>query len=175
MTKGWKPKNWEEVCKRNAGRRKLHMHHRRQRAKRIVHLLRRGAVSVDPQESCYGRLPAIAKQFEVSAATASRDLALCRRIHFQFLQMFGRPLKPRKDLVVWSWDWSHYGFRTAESKTAGYSKPVGKFPFSTRGITHSEDAFCGFSAISWHNKLEETRNNDPVSYTHLTLPTILRV
>jgi hypothetical protein len=37
MPQGWKPKNWEEVCKRNAGRRKLHMQHREERAKRIVH------------------------------------------------------------------------------------------------------------------------------------------
>ncbi len=62
--------------------------------------------------------------------------------------MFGRQLKPRKDLVVWSWDWSHYGFRTAESKSAGYTKPVGKFPFTTRPLTYSEDAFGGFSALS---------------------------
>jgi hypothetical protein len=118
-------------------------------------LLRAVAVTVDPQGSVYGRLPAIAKQFEISAATASRDLALCRRIHFQFLQMFGRQLKPRKDLVVWSWDWSHYGFRTAESKSAGYTRPVGKFPFSTRALTHSDDAFGGFSALSWHDQVDE--------------------
>jgi hypothetical protein len=120
-----------------------------QRAKRIVHLLRAVTVTMDLRESSYGRLPAIAKQFEISAATASRDLALCRRIHFQFLQMFGRPLKPRKDLVVWSWDWSHYGFRTPESKSAGYKKPIGKFPFTTRAITYSDDTFGGFSALSW--------------------------
>ena len=102
------------------------MQHRNERAKRIVHLLRTRAVTVNLPESSYRKLPAITKRF--STATASRDLVLCRRIHFQFLQMFGRPLKPRKDLVVWSWDWSHYGFRTAESKSAGYIKPVGKFP-----------------------------------------------
>lgn len=136
MTNYWKPKNWEEVCKRNAGRRKLHMRNRRERARRIVQLLTTLS-DVDLGESSYGRLPAIAKQFEVSAATASRDFALCRRIHFQFLQMFGRRLTPGVDLVIWSWDWSHYGFRTTESTSDGHRKPVGKFLFSTRS-----QSFC---------------------------------
>jgi len=82
MHQGWKPRNWEEVCKRNAGRRKLHMQHREERAKRIVYLLKTLPVSADSPESSYRKLPGIAKRFSVSTATASRDLALYRRIRF---------------------------------------------------------------------------------------------
>jgi hypothetical protein len=155
------------VCKRNAGRRKLHMRKREQRAKRIMRLLTGMGVTEALGESSYGRLPAIANRLGVSKATASRDLAFCRRIHFQFIQMFGRPLMPRKDRVVWSWDWSHYGFRTSESKAAGNRKPVGKFPFSTRAIPHSEDAFCGLNASSWHGKVEGPDSGDLLSFLRL--------
>ncbi|HEY3037239.1 MAG TPA: hypothetical protein VGJ66_00800 [Pyrinomonadaceae bacterium] len=86
-----------------------------------------------------------------SKATASRDLALARRIHGQFTRMFGRNFDPKNDRVKWTWDWSHYGFRTRESVQAGYKKPVGKFPFDTR-VMATEDSYCGFSATSWRAK-----------------------
>jgi len=43
MSGPWHPKNWEEACKRNAGRRKLHQRKRKERADRIVRLLAAGA------------------------------------------------------------------------------------------------------------------------------------
>jgi hypothetical protein len=86
-----------------------------------------------------------------SKATASRDFQLARRIHTQFGRMFGRRFEVKTDEIVWSWDWSHYGFRTLESYQAGYSKSVGHFPFDTRA-TPSEEAFCGLGPNSWQPK-----------------------
>ncbi len=151
MSKAWQPKNWEEVCKRNAGRRKLHMRKRKARANRILRML--GAMEVAPElrESAYGWLSVTAETMKKSKATASRDFAIARRIHFQFARMFGRTLELKKDQVKWSWDWSHYGFRTCESVQAGHKKPVGNFPFNTRSMA-TDDSYCGLSAANWQSK-----------------------
>jgi hypothetical protein len=65
--------------------------------------------------------------------------------------MFGRKFEAKKDQILWSWDWSYYGFRTRESYQAGYSKAVGHFPFDTRALP-SEEAFCGLGPNSWQHK-----------------------
>lgn len=147
----WKPKTWEEACKRNAGRRKLHQRKRKQRSDRIVRLL--AAIEAAPEllESSYGWLSLTAETMKLSKATASRDFQLARRIHAQFARMFGRRFEAKKDQIVWSWDWSHYGFRTRESNQAGYPKAVGHFPFDTRSVP-SEDSFCGLGPNSWQPK-----------------------
>ena len=147
MGKQWQPKNWEEACKRNAGRRKLHMRKRKERADRIVGVLNAMEAAPELRESAYGWLTLTAKTMKKSKATASRDFALARRIHAQFARMFGRSLEPQ-DQVKWSWNWSHYGFRTRESVRAGNKKPVGHFPFDTRASV-TEEAYCGFNAASW--------------------------
>lgn len=144
----WTPKNWEEICKRNAGRRKLHIRRRQARADRIVRLLSAFAALPELKQSSYGWLSLAAEQTKTSRATASRDFALCRRIQTEFTLMFGRLFDPKEDRILWSWDWSHYGFQTSESLNAGHSKPVGQFPFSTRAIV-SEDACCGYTPQSW--------------------------
>jgi hypothetical protein len=148
---GWQPKNWEEACKRNAGRRKLHMKNREARAGRIVRILICMDDAPDLREHCYGWLKIAAENMEKSRATASRDFALSRRIHSQFLRLFGRIFDPSRDEIIWSWDWSHYGFRTRESYQAGFKKSVGKFPFDTRKIP-SEEAFCGLGPSSWSSR-----------------------
>src|SRR5215472_11867047 len=56
---------------------------------------------------------------------------------------------PGEDEIRWSWDWSSYGFRTAESVKAGYKKAVGSFPFDTRQVMVAEEAYCGFTPESW--------------------------
>lgn len=151
MSTPWHPKSWEEVCKRNAGRKKLHQRKRKERADRIVRLL--AAIETAPEllESSYGWLSVTADTMKRSKATASRDFQLVRRIHNQFRRMFGRTFEAKKDQILWSWDWSHYGFRTWESYEAGYSKAVGHFPFDTRA-TPSEEAFCGLGPKSWQPK-----------------------
>jgi hypothetical protein len=128
MTNAWRPKDWDEVCERNAGRKKLHQRKRKERADRIVRLL--AAIEVAPEllESSYGWLSVTAETMKRSKATAFRDFQLVRRIHTQFVRMFGRKFEAKTDQIVWSWDWSHYGFRTRESYQAGYSKAVGSFP-----------------------------------------------
>jgi hypothetical protein len=148
----WQPKDWEEVCKRNAGRRKLHMRKRAERANRVLGLLNVFDSAPELRESSYGWLSIAAEKMERSVATASRDFALVRRIHSQFLKMFGREFKPNQDFVLWTWDCSHYGFCTRESFQAGFRKPVGKFPFSTRSMLTSEEAYDGFSPEFWHKK-----------------------
>jgi hypothetical protein len=155
MSNSWQPKNWEEVCKRNAGRRKLHMRKREERANRIVRLLAAMENAPELRESAYGWLSIAAETMKMSKATASRDFALARRIHSQFVRMFGRTLKPGEDHLIWSWDWSHYGFRTSESYRAGHRKPVGHFPFDTRDIYADDAAYCGFNPLSWQGKFEE--------------------
>jgi hypothetical protein len=151
MSKPWHPNNWEEACKRNAGRKKLHQRKRKERADRIVRLL--AAIEAAPEllESSYGWLSLTAETMKRSKATASRDFQLARRIHYQFARMFGRRLEVKKDQILWSWDWSHYGFRTRESVLAEHKKPVGHFPFNTRA-TVTEDAYCGFNTASWQPK-----------------------
>jgi len=151
MSEAWHPKNWEEACKRNAGRKKLHQRKRKERADRIVRLL--AAIEAAPEllESSYGWLSLTAETMKRSKATASRDFQLARRIHTQFSRMFGRRFEVKKDQILWSWDWSHYGFRTRESYQAGYRKAVGEFPFDTRTMP-SEEAFCGLGPNSWQPK-----------------------
>lgn len=51
MSKPWHPKNWEEACKRNAGRKKLHQRKRKERADRIVRLL----AAIDRESNYEGR------------------------------------------------------------------------------------------------------------------------
>ena len=151
MSKPWHPKNWEEACQRNAGRKKLHQRKRKERADRIVRLL--AAIEAAPEllESSYGWLSLTAETMKRSKATASRDFQLVRRIHAQFARMFGRKFEVKKDQILWSWDWSHYGFRTQESYHAGYRKAVGNFPFDTRSPV-CEEAFCGLGPTSWQPK-----------------------
>jgi hypothetical protein len=151
MSKPWHPQNWEETCKRNAGRKKLHQRKRKERADRIVRLL--AAIEAAPEllESSYGWLAVTAETMKRSTATASRDFQLVRRIHTQFRRMFGRTFEAKQDQILWSWDWSHYGFRTRESYQAGYTKAVGHFPFATR-TTPSDKAFCGLGPNSWQPK-----------------------
>jgi len=85
------------------------------RANRIVRLLSAMEAAPELRESAYGWLSLTAETMKRSKATASRDFALARRIHGQFGLMFGRPFNTRQDRIKWSWDWSHYGFRTPES------------------------------------------------------------
>jgi hypothetical protein len=151
MSKPWHPRNWEEACRRNAGRKKLHQRKRKERADRIVRLL--AAIEAAPEllDSSYGWLSLTAETMMRSKATASRDFQLVRRIHAQFARMFGRRFEVKKDQIIWSWDWSNYGFRTRESYKAGYAKPVGHFRFDTRAKP-SEEAFCGLGPNSWEAK-----------------------
>lgn len=149
---GWVPQSFEDACKRNAGRRKLHMRMRKARAERIVRVLSAigSAQATELRESAYGWLRVASKVMQVSKATASRDFALVRRIDRQFLRMFGRSFDSKRDKIVWDWHWSHYGFMTPESKQAGYKKPVGQFPFDTRK-QETEDSYGGFTQLSWQN------------------------
>lgn len=144
MSKGWKPKNWEEVCKRNAGRRKLHIRKRKQRAIRILRLLALINEVEELKINSYGWLPVICEKWNVSLATASRDLTLCRQIRLQFLKMFGREFNCKRDRVIWTWDWSHYGFKTDETLRAGYTTSVGHFHFSSRQLEILEEDYAGF-------------------------------
>jgi hypothetical protein len=93
----WIPKNLDEACKRNAGRRKLHMRRRKARADRIMRVLAAmdssGATAL--RDTTYGLLAPASHAMEVSKATVSRDFALVRRIHRQFGRMFGRSFDPR--------------------------------------------------------------------------------
>jgi hypothetical protein len=148
----WIPTNFEDVCKRNAGRRKLHRRKREARANRILRVLGAmdyaGATAL--RDTTYGLLAAASVELAVSKATVSRDFALVRRIHRQFGRLFGRSFNPKSDKIFWSWDWSYYGFMTEESTKAGFPEPVGHFPFDTRK-QESEESYCGFNQLSWHN------------------------
>lgn len=86
MSKPWVPQNWEEACKRNAGRRKLHMRKRKARADRIVRVLHAmgSANATELRETAFGWVTITAQAMNLSKATASRDFALVRRIHRQF-------------------------------------------------------------------------------------------
>lgn len=151
MAAGWTRKNWDEVCKRNAGRRKLHMRKRVERANRILRLLAVFDTVPELRESSYGWLSIAAEKLKRSVATASRDFALCRRIRGEFARMFGREFKADQDYVLWTWDLSHYGFCARESVRAGHLKPVGRFPFVTRKTVIDEGAYCGFNPQSWQD------------------------
>jgi hypothetical protein len=148
----WIPSNFDEACKRNAGRRKLHRREREARANRIVRVLgamdSAGAIAL--RDTTYGLLGLASLAMEVSKATVSRDFALVRRIHRQFGRMFGRNFDPKSDKIFWGWDWSYYGFMTPESTKAGYQSPVGHFPFDTRK-PETEESYAGFNQLSWHN------------------------
>ena len=152
MSNAWQPKNFEEACKRNAGRRKLHMRKRKERADRIIRLLFAMQAAPELRESPYGWLRLTAVTMKKSKATASRDFALARRIRGQFLRMFGRPFVPGEDEIRWSWNWSSYGFRTIESVEAGYKKPVGSFPFDTRQVMVAEEAYCDLTRETWSQR-----------------------
>jgi hypothetical protein len=134
MSQPWYPRNFEEACKRNAGRRKLHRRTRRARADRIVRILAAMEVVPELRTSVYGRLSLVAQALNRSKATVSRDCKLARLIHRQFLRMFGRAFQVHQDQVIWSWDSSHYGFVTSERRQAGFSTAAGNFPFSTRAV-----------------------------------------
>jgi len=148
----WIPTSFEDACKRNAGRRKLHMRKRHARAERIVRVLHAmdSANAPELRETAYRWITITAQAMEMSKATASRDFALVRRIQRQFARMFGRSFDPKRDRVVWDWHWSHYGFIAPESKQAGYKKPVGQFPFDTRK-QETEESYGGFTQLSWQN------------------------
>jgi hypothetical protein len=127
------------------------MRKRERRADRIVPMLasKDFAVAAELRKTPYGLLNRASEAFEVSKATASRDFALVRRIHRQFLRMYGRSFDPKRDNVVWDWHRAHYGFMTPESRQAGYKKAVGQFPFDTRK-QETEESYCGFNQSSWH-------------------------
>ena len=147
----WIPTNFEEACKRNAGRRKFHMRKRQARAGRIGRLLAAtGSSHANESRAARGSISTASHALEVSKPTASRDLALVRRIQRQFLRMFGRNFDAKRDQVVWTWNWDHYGFITWESKGTGRKKPVGHFPFDTRK-QETEESYCGFNQLSWQN------------------------
>lgn len=148
----WIPTNFDDACKRNAGRRKLHMRKRKARADRIVRLLHAmdSANATELRDGENGWITITAQAMEMSKATASRDFALVRRIHRQFSRMFGRSFDSKRDRVIWSWNWANYGFITEESRWAGYSKPVGHFPFDTRR-QETEECYCNFNQLSWQN------------------------
>jgi len=121
----WIPKSFDEACKRNAGRRKLHMHKRQARADRIVRVLASMdfARATELRETVYGWITITSQAMEVSKATASRNCALVRRIHRQFLRMFGRNFDAKRDRVVWTWKWDHYGFITPEIREQAIRSP----------------------------------------------------
>lgn len=148
----WIPSDFEDACKRNAGRRKLHMRRREARANRIVGMLAAADSAGAPElrKAAYRSLTLASRSTEVSKPTLSRDFALVRRIHRQFAPMFGRTFNPKRDKIVWTWNCAHYGFITPESKAEGYRKPVGHFPFDTRK-QETEESYCGFSQSSWHH------------------------
>src|SRR4030095_13351249 len=97
---------------------------RKARADRIVRFLAsKNSTHATKLRAAYGCVTITSRAMEVSKATASRDLALVRRIHRQFVRMFGRNFDAKRDRVVWTWNWAHYGFITPESRAAGHPKP----------------------------------------------------
>jgi len=132
MGKQWQPKNWEEACKRNAGRRKLHMRKRKERADRIVGVLNAMEAAPELRESAYGWLTLTAKTMKKSKATASRDFALARRIHAQFARMFGRSLEPQ-DQVKWSWELVALRVPYSRERSSRQQETSRPFPFRHEG------------------------------------------
>lgn len=149
----WIPQTFNEICKRNAGRRKLHRRKREARADRILRILTSmdKANATELRDTTHGWLSPASKAMQVSKATASRDFALVRRVHRQFARMFGRSFDPKLDRIVWAWNWEYYGFIAPESMDAGYKQPVGHFPFDTRK-RETEEAYCQFTQLSWYNE-----------------------
>jgi hypothetical protein len=74
MGKAWRPRSWENICKCQAGRRKLHMRKREARANRIVQLLPAVSETEGLRESSYSWLPFFARHLQVSPATVQRVL-----------------------------------------------------------------------------------------------------
>ena len=74
----WIPTNFDEDCKRNAGRRKLHMCKRKARVDRIVRMLESTHPSAarELRRTKYGSLTPVSLTMAVSKATASRDFEL---------------------------------------------------------------------------------------------------
>jgi hypothetical protein len=73
------------------------MQKRQARADRIVRLLAAtdSTHATELRATAYGWITITSQAMEVSKATASRDCALVRRIHRQFLRMFGRNRKAK--------------------------------------------------------------------------------
>jgi len=65
----WIPANFEDACRRNAGRRKLHMRKRKDRSERIVRLLTAMQAVPVLSETAYGWLAAASEVFVTSKAT----------------------------------------------------------------------------------------------------------
>jgi hypothetical protein len=128
----WLPTSPEVAFKRAAGRRKLNISRRKARAERVKELLS-DMLGVAPRQvatllrsGAYGATRCAAGGLKVSEATASRDLALCHRLLAEFEGLFEREFSfLLGDEVIWSWDYSSYGFKEDGSK-----KVVGEFPFS---------------------------------------------
>jgi hypothetical protein len=124
---GWTPRNFDEACKRHAGRRKLHIEKRKVRAERIGRLLPEVATSGFLRRGEYGCVTDIAEEFKVGVATASRDLALCRRMLDECKRVTGIDFDGLfEESIVFSWDYASYGFRVEGDEV------VGRFLFSTR-------------------------------------------
>jgi hypothetical protein len=155
LVAAWIPQSFQDACKRNAGRRKLHRRKREARANRILRVLAsmEPAGATELRDSTCGLLAPASQAMEVSKTTVSRDFALVRRIHRQFGRMVGRNFDPKRDKIFWRWDWWFYGFMTPESTKAGYQERVGHFPFDTanrrlKSVTAASLSCPGITAIS---------------------------
>ena len=73
----WIQTNFDDACKRNAGRRKLHMRKREARANRIVAMLATPHSAGAPQlcKAKYGSLTVASVAKDLSKTTLSRDFA----------------------------------------------------------------------------------------------------
>jgi hypothetical protein len=111
---------------------------------------RNGLNACEWSRAAHGSISTASHALQVSKPTASRDVALIRSIHRQFERMFCRNFDAKRDRVVWTWNWDHYGFITRESRHVGHRKPVGHFPFDTRK-QETEESYCGFDQSSWQN------------------------
>ncbi len=117
----------------------MHIRRRSERAERIRGLLS-DMLGGDAQfaetlrTGAYGATTVAAEGFGVSLMTASRDLALCRRMLAEFRREAGRDFDAEIDEVVWSWDFARYGFRTRHSLNPSRCVRRGeaRYPFSTR-------------------------------------------
>ncbi|MDQ3817732.1 MAG: hypothetical protein M3362_08585 [Acidobacteriota bacterium] len=132
MAKAWVPKNQVEANKRQAGRRKLHIRKRAERAARIERLLAVMPTDENMRVGSYGWTRDVAQVLEVSEPTASRDLRLCRAILNKFEELFEREYDPETDSIKWGWDYASFSFRTPETVGARHEAWVMAFMFSTR-------------------------------------------
>lgn len=130
----WKPKNFEEACKRQAGRRKYHIKLRQKRAERVAAVLALVAEMKTLRDGDYGTVSYVADEMGVSLPTASRDVKLCRRMLIEFFTLFLREFKNGTDRVVWIWDYSAYGFvQFGMVRENLKQKEIrGRYPFTTR-------------------------------------------